>query len=174
MCVCAYIDQAMSLYNELLPVWYSKDLKHVSKEHCLYRIVYSLIPGVQVYVIIGDARYKCSRHRKTFSDYCKEYDKNVKYYKFDVKKRVWKHHGGLGDYLKNIEDWIIPFDIRLIDICTRNRYHYGYGDGIRVYHWEEKKREKKPIVVVDQRTKNWKYRKHAIRQYGSESFLEDM
>ena len=158
----------------MLPVWCSKDLMYVTKDHCLYRMVHWLTPGKQVYVIIGDARYRCSRHERTYSDYCKEYDKTVKFYRFDVKDRLWKHHGDLQDYLENIKDWVIPFDIRLIDIRARNRYHYGYEDGIRVYHWEEKKRKKIPIVYVDQQTKNWKYRKHNVNRCGSEDFFNDI
>lgn len=163
----------MSLVNDVLPVWYCKDLKHVRKGHCLYDMCYALKPGEKVYVIIGEARYKCSRHRRTFSKYCKEYDKYVMYRKFHLEDCVWKASGGIEDYLKNIKNWIIPFDICFIDTCARNRYHYGYGDGIRVYHWERKKR-KTTLVIVDQRLKNWKYRKHNVKQYGSDSFLDDL
>lgn len=160
----------MSLHNKVLPVWYCKCLKHVRKDHCLYNICYLLRPGEEAYVVIGDARYKCSRHKQAIWKYCKEYDKNVRYRQFDLKKNVWKCYGNPVDYFEN--DWIIPFTIRLIDKCTNNRHCYGYGDGkIRVYHWHEKKK-KRTIVHVDQQKITSKKRKHNIKLYGSENFME--
>lgn len=173
MFACASIDQAMSVDSDVLPVWYSKELRYVCKGHCLYNMCYSLRPGDVVYVIIGDSRYRCSRHVRTFSKYCKEYDKNVKYRKFDRKDFLWKTYG---DYIKNIDDWIVPFDIRLIDKCTRNCCHYGYGDGIRVYHLDERSRKDIEMLKkkMDQQSMNWKYRKHCVKMYGSENFLDDL
>lgn len=182
---CSYRSSEMaSLDNDVLPVWYCTDLKYVEKDHCLYRMVYSLTPGEQVYVIIGDARYMCSRHELSFTRCCKEYDINIRYRKFDAKDFVWKEaNADLSSPLKNI--WIVPFNIRFIDSCMRNRYQYGFQDGIQVYHSgcdlrvvehhdEDDLTKIVPWDEAHNRSIHSKNRRYNVNPCGSEDFLEDI
>ncbi len=163
------------LDNDMLPV-YKGSIRRVDQKHPLYRMCYSLSRGEKAYFIIDDTRYLCSRNVRTyFSKYCKEYDKTVKYYKFDGSKWSrgdWKNPHLLWNYerwIKSEDEWVVPFSIRFIDKCIRNFYCFGYGDGIKVYHKGEVMEER-----YDPQREHSRKRKRKLKLTGSDNFLDDM
>ncbi len=170
------IKRMRCIDNDTLPVYKGSSIVQcVGRKHCLYKMCYALWPGVSVYFIIDDTRYLCSSHVQTCSVRCKKYDKNVKYLKFDGSnwsRGDWKNPYDIWFYHKwkrCEEEWIVPFEIRLIDTRIRNRTCYGYGDGIDIYRAGKEIEE-----YINPRRMHSRIRKRKINLYGSDNFLNNM
>ncbi len=140
------------LDSDMLPVYMytkSKAVFYVGRDDDLYKMCYVLFPGDSVRVDIKRRRYVCSRHVRTYSKYCKEYDKNVRFMTFDSCSREWKGCG------------IVPFTIYLIDKHTRKPNPSRWFRECSLYT----KTKRRKIVHVDQQTLYSSERKNEIKLY---------